>query len=135
MRCITIMGPSQSGKTELAKQLAQLDGGEPPRTETAGHLALTRFRFMDEDWCAIDMSGGPEHARMAAAPLLASDAVVLCVAPDPDEAVLAAPWLRAIEAAGTPCFIFINRIDAPGLGVGWLPTLEPCFEVVLEHRW
>lgn len=68
---------------------------------------------MDEDWCAVDMSGGPEFARMAGAPLLASDAAVLCVSPDPAEAALAAPWLRAIEEAGTPCMIFINRMDTP----------------------
>ncbi|MCT8329182.1 elongation factor G [Albidovulum sediminis] len=112
MRCITVLGPSQSGKTELVRQLAALDG-KPARTEAAGHLNLTRFHFMEEDWCAIDMSGGPEFARMAGAPLLASDAAVLCVASDPDEAVLAAPWLRAVEEAGTPCMIFINRMDAP----------------------
>lgn len=112
MRCITVMGPSQSGKTELVKRLASLDG-HPARTEAAGHLALTRFTFLSEPWCAIDMAGGPEYARMAGAALLASDAVVLCVAPDPDEAVLAAPYLRAVEAAGVPCLIFINRMDVP----------------------
>lgn len=112
MRCITVMGPSQSGKSELVKRLAHLDG-HPPKVEQAGHLALSRFTFLGEPWCAIDMAGGPEYARMAGAALLASDAAVLCVAPDPDEAVLAAPYLRAIEAAGTPCLIFINRIDAP----------------------
>ena len=112
MRLITVMGPSQSGKTELVKRLAHLDG-HAPKVEQAGHLALSRFTFLDEAWCAIDMAGGPEYARMAGAALLASDAAVLCVAPDPDEAVLAAPYLRAIEAAGTPCLIFINRMDAP----------------------
>ncbi|MCB2115135.1 MAG: elongation factor G [Rhodobacteraceae bacterium] len=112
MRCITVLGPSQSGKTELVKALVALEGGHS-RSETAGHLALTRFGFMGEDWCALDVAGGPEYARMGGAALLAADAAVLCVAADPDEAVLAAPWLRAIEAAKVPCFIFINRMDAP----------------------
>jgi elongation factor G len=106
------MGPSQSGKTELVKRMASLDG-HPAKTEAAGHLSLTRFTFLGEPWCAIDMAGGPEYARMAGAALLASDAAVLCVTPDPDEAVLAAPYLRAIEAAGTPCLIFVNRMDTP----------------------
>ncbi|MCV2864667.1 elongation factor G [Defluviimonas sp. WL0075] len=112
MRCITVLGPSHSGKSELVKQLANLDG-KPARSESAGHLSLTRFGFMGEEWCAIDMAGGPEFARMAGAPLLASDAAVLCVSADPEEAVLAAPWLRAIEESGVPCMIFINRMDAP----------------------
>lgn len=112
MRCFTVLGPSQSGKTELVRALAALEDSHP-RSETAGHLTLTRFGFMGEDWCALDVAGGPEFARMGGAALLAADAAVLCVAPDPDEAVLAAPWLRAIEAAAVPCFIFINRMDAP----------------------
>ncbi len=112
MRCFTVLGPSQSGKTELVSALAALDGA-PVRSETAGHLTLNRFSFMDEEWCALDMAGGPEFARMGGAALLAADAAVLCVAPDPDEAVLAAPWLRAVEAANVPCFIFVNRMDAP----------------------
>jgi elongation factor G len=112
MRCFTVLGPSQSGKTELVRALAALEDGHP-RSETAGHLTLTRFGFMGEDWCALDVAGGPEFARMGGAALLAADAAVLCVAPDPDEAVLAAPWLRAIEAASLPCFVFINRMDAP----------------------
>lgn len=112
MRCFTVLGPSQSGKTELVRALAALEDAHP-RSETAGHLTLTRFTFMDEDWCALDVAGGPEFARMGGAALLAADAAVLCVAPDPDEAVLAAPWLRAVEAANVPCFVFINRMDAP----------------------
>ena len=111
MRCVTVMGPSQSGKTELIRKLAAVDG-HPAKSESAGPLALTRFTYLGEPWCALDLAGGPEYARMAARPLLASDAVVLCVAADPAEAVLAAPYLRAIEASGTPCLIFINRIDA-----------------------
>lgn len=112
MRCVAVLGPSQSGKTELVKALAALEDTHP-QSETAGHLSLTRFRFMGEDWGALDVAGGPEFARMGGAALLAADAAVLCVSPDPDEAVLAAPWLRAIEAAGLPCFIFVNRMDAP----------------------
>ncbi len=112
MRCITVLGPSQSGKTELVRALAALEDSHP-RSETAGHLTLTKFAFMGEDWCALDLAGGPEFARMGGAALLAADAAVLCVAPDPEEAVLAAPWLRAIEAANVPCFIFVNRMDMP----------------------
>ena len=112
MRCFTVLGPSQSGKTELVHALAALEDAHP-RSEAAGHIGLTQFAFMGEDWTAIDVAGGPEFARMGGAALLAADAAVLCVSPDPDEAVLAAPWLRAVEAANVPCFIFINRMDAP----------------------
>ncbi len=112
MRAFTVLGPSQSGKTELVKRLAALDG-TPAKHETAAHLSFTRFGFMSENWVAIDLAGGPEFARMAGAALAASDAAVLCVGADPEEAVLAAPYLRAIDDAGLPCLIFINRMDLP----------------------
>ncbi|MFN0113693.1 MAG: elongation factor G [Paracoccaceae bacterium] len=112
MRTFTVLGPSQSGKTELVRRLAALEPGHP-KSETAGHLTLTRFSFMGEAWTSIDLAGGPEFARMAGAALLASDAAVLCVSPDPEEAVLAAPYLRAVEESHTPTFLFINRMDVP----------------------
>ena len=46
--------------------------------------------------------------------LLVADAAVVCVGPDPAAAVLASPYLHAVEAAGTPAIIFINRIDEAG---------------------
>lgn len=112
MRCVAVLGPSQSGKSELVKALGALEDSHPA-SETAGHLSLSRFRFMGEDWGVLDVAGGPEFARMGGAALLAADAAILCVAPDPEEAVLAAPWLRAVEAAELPCFLFINRMDSP----------------------
>lgn len=111
MRVFTVLGPSQSGKTTLVQHLAALEGGAA-KPEPADHLALTRFAFMGEDWCAIDVAGGPEYAAMSRGALMASDIAVLCVPPDPEAAMLAAPWLRAIEASGTPCLIFVNKMDA-----------------------
>lgn len=110
MRVITVLGPSQSGKTTLVRHLAGLEGGG--KSEVADHLALTPFSFLGEDWCAIDVMGGPECWAMTGGALMASDAAVLCVPADPDAVLLAAPWLRAVEASGTPCFVFINKIDA-----------------------
>ena len=106
---ITVLGPSQSGKTTLVRHLAGLEGGGKP--EVADHLALTPFSFLGEDWCAIDVTGGSECWAMTGGALMASDAAILCVPSDPDAVLLAAPWLRVVEASGTPCFVFINKID------------------------
>ena len=112
MRCFTILGPSQTGKTTLLEKLTQFDE-TPARRDDDGDLGIVRFSALGEPWCAIDFPGGPEYAGMAGSALLASDIAVLCVAPDPNEAVLAAPYIRAIEASGTPCLLFINRMDTP----------------------
>lgn len=111
MRCFTVLGPSQSGKTTLVRCLSQLEGNvfQP---ELNNNLALTRFTFLDEPWCALDVAGSAEYNGVLGSALLASDAAILCVSADPGAAVLAAPYLRLIEASGTPCLIFINRMDA-----------------------
>ncbi|HMO06179.1 MAG TPA: elongation factor G [Paracoccaceae bacterium] len=112
MRCVLVLGPSQAGKSTLVAGLAALDG-KAEATEVADHLTLTRFSFMGDRWCAVELAGGADGAGLAGPALMAADIAVLVVPPDPDAAVLSAPYLRAIEASGTPCAIFVNRMDAP----------------------
>ncbi|WP_457583636.1 elongation factor G [Ensifer canadensis] len=112
MRCFTVVGPSQTGKSTLVEKLAAL--GESSRKATSPYgLNITEFEIGKEAWCALDAPGGTEALAHAQHALLASDACVLCVSPAPEEAVLAAPYLRVIEASGTPCIILVNRMDEP----------------------
>lgn len=111
MRVFTILGPSQSGKSTLAAALAGLDGAAGKRQEVAGVAALQPFTFMGEDWAAIDIAGGADNLAHAGPALAASDAAVLCVPADAGAAVLSAPYLRKLEEAGIPAFIFVNRMD------------------------
>ncbi len=112
MRCFSVLGPSHSGKSTLVEKLGSLEG-EPKKTTSPYGISLTKFNFMGDEWCAIDVPGTNEALAHANNALLASDACILCVSPDPDSAVLAAPYLRAIEASGTPCVLFVNRMDEP----------------------
>lgn len=111
MRVFTILGPSQSGKTTLTSALAGLDGAAGKRQEVTGVAALQPFSFMGEDWAAIDIAGGADNLAQAGPALAASDAAVLCVPGDAGAAVLSAPYLRKLEEAGIPAFIFVNRMD------------------------
>ncbi|MBL0371537.1 elongation factor G [Rhizobium sp. KVB221] len=112
MRCFAVLGPSQTGKTTLVEKLGSLEG-VPRKSASPYKLNLLEFEFLAETWCALDAPGSIEALVHAQHALLASDICVLCVSAAPDEAVLAAPYLRVIEASGTPCIIFINRIDEP----------------------
>ncbi len=112
MRCFTILGPSQTGKSTVVEKLAALEGA-PKRSVSPYGLGLTEFTFGNEAWCALDTPGSGEALAHAQDALLASDACILCVSPAPEEAVLAAPYLRVIEASGTPCILFVNRMDEP----------------------
>ncbi|WP_193176440.1 elongation factor G [Oricola nitratireducens] len=112
MRCFTVLGPSQTGKSTLVDKLGSLEGAAKKSVTPYG-LGVAEFSFMGENWCALDASGSIEALAHTQDALLASDACILCVSPNPDEAVLAAPYLRVVEASGTPCIIFINKIDEP----------------------
>ncbi|TCO74210.1 elongation factor G [Rhodovulum euryhalinum] len=110
MRSFTILGPSQSGKSTLLKALGELDG-RPVTAQFTEALTVSQFTYLGEPWAGFDIAGGPDYLGHAGEALAASDAAILCVAPDPDAAVLAAPYLRLIEQSDVPCFIFINKMD------------------------
>jgi elongation factor G len=112
MRCFTVLGPSQTGKSTLVEKLGALEGA-PKKSVSPYGLNLTEFTFGKETWCALDTPGANESLAHAQDALMASDACILCISPAPEEAVLAAPYLRVIEASGTPCIVFVNRIDEP----------------------
>jgi elongation factor G len=113
MRVFTVLGPSGSGKTTLVQALAGLDDRRGKSLTVPGVATVSSFGFMTEDWAAIDIVGGAENLGSAVAALAASDIAVVCVPPDADSAVLAAPFIRKVEEVGIPCLIFINRIDSP----------------------
>ena len=112
MRCVTVLGPSGSGKSTLVEKLGSLEG-KPVRQASQYGVAVSRFDFMGERWAAIDTPGSNEALAHAQNALMASDAAILCVSPDPSQAVLAAPYLKVVEASGTPCILVVNRIDEP----------------------
>ncbi|NKJ07656.1 elongation factor G [Rhizobium sp. SG741] len=113
MRCFTVLGPSQTGKSTVVEKLGSLEGA-PRKSSSPYGLNLTEFTFGNEAWCALDAPGSSEALVHAQHALLASDACILCVSSAPEEAVLAAPYLRVIEASATPCILFVNRMDEPG---------------------
>ncbi len=110
MRCFTVLGPSQSGKTTLVRALGDLEGGSA-ETSFSDRLSLRTFSYLGETWGALDVAGGTDNLGAAGHALAASDSVVLCVSPDPDAASQAAPYLRLIEQSGVPCYLFVNRMD------------------------
>lgn len=110
MRCFTVLGPSQSGKTTLVKALAEIEG-RSDISSFSDRLSVRTFDYLGEEWSALDVTGGADNLACAGHALAASDSVVLCVSPDPDAAPQAASYLRLIEESGVPCYLFINRMD------------------------
>ena len=57
MRCFTVLGPSQTGKSTVVEKLGALEG-TPRKSVSPYGLNLTEFTFGDEAWCALDAPGG-----------------------------------------------------------------------------
>lgn len=112
MRVVTVIGPSQSGKTTLAKAMASLEGPSGKPVKVSGVGTATPFRFLEEDWAVIDMDGGTENLSHAGPTVAAADAAVLCVSADAEAADLVAPYLRLLEDSDVPSILFVNKVDA-----------------------
>jgi elongation factor G len=116
MRVFCVLGPTHSGKSTLVQALGGLDG-RARKFDISSVVSLHSFDYLGEPWAAIDVEGGGDALAYAGPALAASDVAVLCLPPDPDAAVLAAPYLRLVEEAGIPCILFVNRMDSPGARV------------------
>ena len=109
-RCIVVLGAAGTGKSTLVDKLCGLEDGHP-QPATAYETRAVRFSFLGDDWTALDCPGSLEFMQQAMDAMLVADAAVICVSPQPEQAVLAAPYIRLAEAAGVPAFLLINRID------------------------
>ena len=112
MRAIAVIGPSQSGKTTLIKGMAQLEGARAEPHELHGETTITQFSFMGDNWAALEAPGGHDAFAQVGPVLATCDAAILCVPAHTDASVLAAPYLRCLDQANIPTFLFINKIDA-----------------------
>lgn len=111
-RTVALVGPYASGKSTLFDALLAAAGG-PARRGAAprGGTRIAHATYLDEPWALIDCPGSVEYAHEAEAALAVADIAVVVCDPDPVRAPTVAPLLRAIEAAGIPAMIFVNRID------------------------
>jgi elongation factor G len=109
-RTFAVLGASNTGKSTLVDRICALEG-QPQPAAPPGEARVAGFSLLGDAWQAIDTPGSIEFLNVATEALLAADAAVVCVSPDPEAAVLAAPYLHAVEAAGVPALLFINRID------------------------
>ena len=128
-RAIAVIGASNTGKSTLVDRMCGLEG-QPLPAAAPGELRICGFTHLGETWQAIDTPGSIEFLHVATDALLAADAAVICVGPDPSAAVLASPYLHAVEAAGTPAVLFINRIDE---ATGRVRDIVAALQDYVEH--
>jgi elongation factor G len=77
-------------------------------------LRIGHCSFMGDPWALLDCPGSVEFAAEAAAALAAADLALLVCEPGPARAPALAPVFRAIERAGLPAMVFVNKADTLG---------------------
>lgn len=144
VRTIVLVGPNGAGKTTLFEALLHAAGATDrqspvgqsgsvgdgsPEARAVGQsveLNLASFDFMEDRYALIDCPGSVEFRAEADHALACADMAVVVIDPEPEKALLAQPWFKAIEALGLPRAVFVNRIDqARGHVEALLQALQP----------
>ena len=119
-RAVALIGPQGSGKSALFDALLAAAGSPSPRRADSRARAMgteTRLghcSFLDEPWALLDCPGSVEFAQETAAALAVADLALLVCEPDPARAAALAPAFHALEQAGLPAMVFVNKADMLG---------------------
>ena len=115
-RSIALVGPYRAGKSTLFGELLAAAGAAravpDERGDSVGaETRLAHCTYLGDHWSILDCSGSVEFAFAEAAALAVVDLAVVVCEPAPSRALAVAPVLRALDEAGQPHIIFVNKID------------------------
>ncbi len=144
-RTALICGPYQSGKSTLFEALLAESGAHTQHgggltladstDEAKAHTMSTEMNvastdYLGESWTFIDCPGSVELAQEMNGAIDVADIAVVVVEPDEDKALALASCLKALDAAGVPHIVFINKFDKKNLSVR---ALLQAFQGASEH--
>jgi len=147
------MGPGGAGKTTLMEARVHASGGSKrqgsvdagtslgdgtPEARTrrqSTEMNFAELTFLGDRFSVVDTPGSVHFAHDAARLLAAVDLALVVIDSDPERAQFAQSALRALEAAGTPHAIFVNKIDTGrGRVRDLLAALQPMSAAPLVAR-
>jgi len=139
VRAIAVVGPTGAGKTALTQALASAaSGGSGAVPAAAGQSTETQFTaidFMGDHYALIDAPGAVDFLADSDFALPGVDLAIVVADPDPDKAMLAQPFMKALEELNIPRVLFINKIDqARGRIRDLLEAFQPLSTVPLVAR-
>ncbi len=139
VRAVAVVGPTGAGKTALTQALASAaSGGSGAVPTAAGQSTETQFTaidFMGDHYALIDAPGAVDFLADSDFALPAVDLAIVVADPDPDKAMLAQPFMKALEELNIPRVLFINKIDqARGRIRDLLEAFQPLSSVPLVAR-
>lgn len=116
-RAAALVGPYGSGKTSLCEALLELactrlrHAGDTRPPEPGTETRLVNCSFLGDGWALLDCPGSVEFQTETAAALAVADIAVVVAESDPARAMALRPVFAALEAAGTPFILFVNKTD------------------------
>ncbi len=143
-RSVALIGPYMSGKTTLLESILWVTGatsrkGSVTDGNTVGDSAqeardrqmstevnVATTTFLDDRFTFLDCPGSVELLQETLNVLPGVDAAVLVCEPDRDKFLGLMPLMKALEDAGIPRMVFVNKIDkATGHVAALLDSLQP----------
>lgn len=123
-RCITIVGPNQSGKTSLMEsilhicdethqkvQLKESNTSSEQNDEQKINLNISNVQFMDEKFTLIDCPGSGEFINEFLQTAKVSDLSILVIEPVKEKFLSLVPYFYYLNKMNIPHILFINKVD------------------------
>ena len=129
-RCITIVGPSQSGKTTLMESILHVSkaihqrGQIKDNNTVSDHLSeehtlkmsismgISNFNFMDEDYTLIDCPGSNDFINEFLQAARISDLCIIVLEPIKEKILTLVPYFYYLNKMNIPHILFINKVDS-----------------------
>ena len=128
-RCISIVGPSQSGKTSLMESILHICNQIPNKGKVSDDntlsdhlpeehdlkmsisLGISNVHFMDEDYTFIDCPGSSEFINEFLQAARISDLCVVVIEPIKEKFLSLVPYFFYLNKMKIPHVLFINKVD------------------------
>ncbi len=143
-RCVALVGPHPSGKSTLFESILARTGtthesADARKTvsdtsaEAKSHgmsveMNVANFDFLGDKFTLLDCPGSVEFQYDGMGAIAACDAAIVVCEADDKKLYALQMILKALETAGVPHFLFINKIDKVGIdkvgpGIGEILTM------------
>ena len=128
-RCISIVGPSQSGKTSLMESILHICNQIPNKGKVSDNntlsdhlpeehdlkmsisLGISNVQFMDEDYTFIDCPGSSEFVNEFLQAARISDLCIVVIEPIKEKILSLVPYFFYLNKMKIPHVLFINKVD------------------------
>ena len=124
-RCVTIVGPSQSGKSSLMEsilhvcnethQKTQVKNNSPSSDlltdEKKTNINISNVEFMDEKYNFIDCPGSTEFINEFVQAARISDLAIIVIEPLKEKILSLVPYFYYLNKMNIPHILFVNKVD------------------------